>query len=363
MSTTNQNDDATQIGVPEDDATNLVDNTASAGADTETSATPAADNGAATPNVNKDRKKTIATVGKRVGAGAAVGILIGGISTVLMGMDKGEAASAEPTTETATDSAAKPAAAPTSAHQNQVVDGTVQIASTPDTEMSFSEAFAAARAEVGPGGTFEWHGNLYGTYTAEEWDNLSNDEKADFAKRFNWNNIDTAESDVAEFAVSAEVAGNEAPAEAEAEVSVVSAADDDMDDDIEVVSVHHDDAEVEPSNAGDVQDDAVEVVAVEPEAETADLNTEEADVDVVEVETVMAQVDVDADVDVVSAQPNVDVVGDADVAVVSDGTDVDVVVDEIVPELNSFEPDELSDASGDMLASDVLPDYASEDLV
>lgn len=36
-------------------------------------------------------------------------------------------------------------------------------------EMSFGEAFAAAREDLGPGETFEWHGNVYSTYTAEEW--------------------------------------------------------------------------------------------------------------------------------------------------------------------------------------------------
>lgn len=36
-------------------------------------------------------------------------------------------------------------------------------------DMSFGEAFAAAREDLGPGETFEWHGNVYSTYTAEEW--------------------------------------------------------------------------------------------------------------------------------------------------------------------------------------------------
>ena len=35
-------------------------------------------------------------------------------------------------------------------------------------DQSFSEAFNTARAELGPGGVFSWHGNLYNTYTAEE---------------------------------------------------------------------------------------------------------------------------------------------------------------------------------------------------
>lgn len=46
---------------------------------------------------------------------------------------------------------------------------------------SFEDAFNAARAQVGPGGVFEWHGNLYNTYTKEEWDSMSDDEKNAFA--------------------------------------------------------------------------------------------------------------------------------------------------------------------------------------
>lgn len=50
-------------------------------------------------------------------------------------------------------------------------------------DMSFGEAFAAARAEVGPGGVFTWRGNVYGTYMADEWQAMSDDEKDQFAMR------------------------------------------------------------------------------------------------------------------------------------------------------------------------------------
>lgn len=46
--------------------------------------------------------------------------------------------------------------------------------------MSFNEAFAAARAEVGAGGCFTWHGGVYGTYYATEWDAMSAEQKADY---------------------------------------------------------------------------------------------------------------------------------------------------------------------------------------
>lgn len=48
--------------------------------------------------------------------------------------------------------------------------------------MSFGEAFAAARAEVGPGGVFTWHGGIYGTYYADEWDAMTAEDKQEFAE-------------------------------------------------------------------------------------------------------------------------------------------------------------------------------------
>ena len=50
-------------------------------------------------------------------------------------------------------------------------------------DMSFGEAFAAGRAASGPGGLFTWRGNLYGTYTADEWNAMSEEEKNQFAER------------------------------------------------------------------------------------------------------------------------------------------------------------------------------------
>ena len=46
-------------------------------------------------------------------------------------------------------------------------------------DMSFSEAFAAARAEVGAGGAFVWHGNVYGTYRADdpEWMEMTAEDR------------------------------------------------------------------------------------------------------------------------------------------------------------------------------------------
>lgn len=49
-------------------------------------------------------------------------------------------------------------------------------------DLSFQDAFDAARAQVGPGGVFRWNGGLYSTYKEDEWNAMSDEDKADFAQ-------------------------------------------------------------------------------------------------------------------------------------------------------------------------------------
>jgi PHD/YefM family antitoxin component YafN of YafNO toxin-antitoxin module len=49
-------------------------------------------------------------------------------------------------------------------------------------DMSFAEAFASARAQVGPGGVFSWHGGVYGTYYETEWDAMSDGQRMEYAQ-------------------------------------------------------------------------------------------------------------------------------------------------------------------------------------
>lgn len=55
------------------------------------------------------------------------------------------------------------------------------LANNVNDEMSFSQAFSAARDEVGAGGYFVWHGNVYGTYYASEWNSMTHDEQVQFS--------------------------------------------------------------------------------------------------------------------------------------------------------------------------------------
>ena len=58
-----------------------------------------------------------------------------------------------------------------------------------DDSMSFNEAFASARAQVGAGGVFAWHGKAYGTYYKDEWDNMSVDEKAAYHNSIDYSEV------------------------------------------------------------------------------------------------------------------------------------------------------------------------------
>lgn len=105
-------------------------------------------------------------------------VTLGGVSGVLLGaglMYAGQAYANKPEEE-------MPAADEVEG-QNEENSGemTAQVAEVNDA-MSFSEAFAAARAQVGAGGVFEWHGGVYGTYYAEEWNNMTAEQKAEFAE-------------------------------------------------------------------------------------------------------------------------------------------------------------------------------------
>lgn len=67
-------------------------------------------------------------------------------------------------------------------------------------DLSFKEAFEAARAELGPGGVFHWHGGIYGTYYADEWNAMSEEEKAQFAQSVQQGTTATTEDDTNQLA-------------------------------------------------------------------------------------------------------------------------------------------------------------------
>lgn len=109
---------------------------------------------------------------------------------------------AEPTTtQTTTAAYTQTAAAPEPVYaapdpEDALVatDEGVRIAQVDDSA-SFAEAFADARAQVGPGGAFEWRGHVYNTYYEEEWNNMSAEERAEYQQKIDYETIsgDTTE--------------------------------------------------------------------------------------------------------------------------------------------------------------------------
>ena len=119
---------------------------------------------------------------KKVAVGAGTGILLGAGATILSAsapLDHAEGGENE------------------GVQHPDWTDGEVPVASSVSDDMSFSEAFAAARTEVGSGGVFEWHGNIYSTFTEDEWNGMTAEQRDEYGSHFSWhgdNTHDTASS-------------------------------------------------------------------------------------------------------------------------------------------------------------------------
>ena len=209
-------------------------------------------------SINNDEAKVKTAKGriwKRATVGAGSGLLIGGVATVLMGMEK---ADAEPEKETESNNHKEELSNP------EWVDDQIQVATTVNDNMSFGEAFATARAEVGPGGCFEWHGNIYGTYTADEWNNMTVEQRTEWSDHFSWSHIDHSASNVVQHSTLQSSSSAQSS-------SVHGQATTTNDDDIEVVSVNHTDNhnDLSQTETGQqtTQAEVVEVSQGEPEIE------------------------------------------------------------------------------------------------
>ena len=113
-------------------------------------------------------------VWQKVAVGGAAGILLG--ASAMYAADA-MAASQETETPDTKPEGENPSQDAAAANDNAAI----KVAENHD-DQSFKEAFDAARAEVGPGGAFHWHGNIYSTYTEDEWNNMTDAEKNDYAQ-------------------------------------------------------------------------------------------------------------------------------------------------------------------------------------
>ena len=116
-----------------------------------------------------NKKENKKTDWKPVVIGGVAGVAMGGVATAAV------AATADDTTAEAVVDDTTLTGVDGSAH----VDSSVPVAQVSD-GMSFSEAFHSAHDQVGPGGVFVWHGQVYSTFTEDEWNSMTPAEQAEF---------------------------------------------------------------------------------------------------------------------------------------------------------------------------------------
>lgn len=110
-----------------------------------------------------------------------------------------------------------------------------------DDDVPFSAAFADARNQVGPGGVFEWQGKIYNTYYRDEWDNMSDEERADFQQSIDCDDISANSEIYTENYEESEACGVElVDAEGDSDIEVIVGDVDGM----EAAIVYTEDAEM-----------------------------------------------------------------------------------------------------------------------
>lgn len=204
---------------------------------------------------NKDNAaKGEKPIWKKVAVGAGSGIFLGSAATLLsasapLGHAEGENAEEEG-----------------SQTHPEWTDGEVSVASSVSDDMSFSEAFTAARTEVGSGGVFEWHGNIYSTFTEDEWNGMTAEQIDEYGSHFSWHS-DNSSTETASSTHSS-TSSHSAHATDEVEVSEVTQASHteevavvDVDPEVEVLGVVHD--EESGANIAGLAVDGQEVVLID----------------------------------------------------------------------------------------------------
>lgn len=170
---------------------------------------------------------------KQVAIGGVSGILLGGASVLFTSSSNAENDPNAPQTT------AGGGGTPVSPDSSVTVEG-LAVATVSD-DMPFNEAFAAAREEVGPGGVFEWHGGVYGTYYANEWNAMTPEQQAEFGNRISYGpSTTTANHETNEPAASTTTTSEVHPgAEERPEVLVIEQPENNLgEDEVQIVGVN-----------------------------------------------------------------------------------------------------------------------------
>lgn len=190
---------------------------------------------------NVDKVKKSDSTWRRAAVGAGAGILLGGVTSFFtssaIANDEIPGKEEDSTTENSVEE--------TPTTSTFVPEGNVQIAAGVNDDMSFAEAYSAARTEVGAGGAFQWHGNVYSTYSAEEWNNMSDAEKDTYYDNLKLNADSTQQSQtpITENEVKAETVETETNTETNnSDVEIVNV---EPDNNIEQVEISQQEPEIE----------------------------------------------------------------------------------------------------------------------
>lgn len=218
-------------------------------------------------------------------------------------------------------------------------DGEVPVAPSVNDEMSFSEAFNAARTEVGSGGVFEWHGNIYSTFTEEEWNGMSSEQRGEYGRHFNFHSDTASESHPSNTSHDATTTD---------EVEVV-AANDNHDQTNQGHDANYNEAEVADVTPAENATEEIPVVDVEPEVEVLGVVHDDetgasiGGLVVDDQEVVLIDVDGDSTFDVMGADVNGDQQLSQDEIV--DISDQNVTVDDLGGFSNPDDPMCVSDGN------------------
>lgn len=113
-------------------------------------------------------------------------VLVGGVPGILIGASGHEYASERlgDVTDPADPADPEGGNSASGGYSGASVSSEVHEAQSVTDDMSFNEAFATARAEVGAGGAFVWHGNVYSTYRADdpEWMEMSSEDRMEHSE-------------------------------------------------------------------------------------------------------------------------------------------------------------------------------------
>ncbi|MDE7350445.1 MAG: hypothetical protein K2N25_05210 [Muribaculaceae bacterium] len=132
----------------------------------------------AQPSEKKNTKgKTVAAAAGGFVAGAALGA--GATASASTTSDEAEMPDVEKEESTAEDIVESPTAE-TPAPEQAILANDEGIRYAHVEADNFNDAYAQARAQVGPGGVFEYNGKIYSTHTAEEWNEMSAEERAEY---------------------------------------------------------------------------------------------------------------------------------------------------------------------------------------